>query len=89
MPDVPKTPEEMRDLFAGCSQVVREYGKDSIPMSALAISFGLVWHALTEEEAVEFFDDLASFYGGDSESGAVRMPTEPTPRRRRRFRRWF
>jgi hypothetical protein len=85
----PRTPEELRELFIGCAEVVRVHGKDSVPMSALAVSFGLVWHALSETEAGEFFDDLASWYQGDSETGAVRMPTEPPRRRRRKRRSWF
>jgi len=84
---VPNDPEEMRDLFAACSALVRDRGKDSVPMSTLALSFGLVWHAMSETEAADFFDDLASWYAGTSTSGAVRMPT--TARTRRRSRRWF
>lgn len=77
----------MRDFMLACAEIVRERGKDSVPMSSLAISFGLVWHSLSESEAAEFFEDLASWYAGTSSTGAVQMPT--TPRRDRRFRRWF
>lgn len=87
MPNVPNDPEEMRELFVACADLVRARGKDSVPMSTLALSFGLVWHAMSETEAADFFDDLASWYAGTSTTGAVRMPT--TPRARRRFRRWF
>jgi hypothetical protein len=87
VPNVPNDPEEMRDLFVACAKLVRERGKDAVPMSTLALSFGLVWHSFSEQEAAEFFDDLASWYAGTSTSGAVRMPT--TARARRRSRRWF
>ncbi len=85
--ELPNTPEEMRDLFVACSEIVRMRGKDSIPITTLAVSFGLVWHALSEQEAAEFFDDLASWYAGTSATGAVRLPTKHP--RRRRFRSWF
>jgi hypothetical protein len=84
----PGTPEEMRDLFRTCAELVRERGKDAVPMTSLAVSFGLVWHAFSEAEAAEFFDDLASWYAGTNDSGTVRMPMQ-RPRRDRRFRSWF
>ena len=86
--DAPDSPEQMHELFLACAARVRERGKDSVPISTLALSFGLVWHAFSEQESAEFFDDLASWYGGTSETGAVRVPTKP-PRRERRFRSWF
>jgi hypothetical protein len=85
--DVPDSPEEMRDLFLSCAAIVRENGKDAVPVTALAVSFGLVWHAFSEREAAEFFDDLASWYAGTSDTGTVRVPTKPP--RGRRFRSWF
>lgn len=83
----PGTPEEMRELFEACASIVRERGKDSVPMSSLAVGFGLVWHAFSEQEAAEFFDDLASWYGGTNAAETVRMPMQSG--RRRRTRRWF
>lgn len=81
----PGTPEEMREMFEACAAIVREQGKDSVPMTSLAVGFGLVWHAFSEREAAEFFDDLASWYGGSNTAETVRMPM----RTRRRTRRWF
>ena len=85
---LPENPEEMRELFEGCAKIVRERGKDSVPMTTLAVSFGLVWHSFSERDAAEFFDDLASWYAGTNEDGTVRMPTKK-PRQSRRFRSWF
>jgi len=84
----PGTPEEMREMFEACAALVRERGKDSVPMTSLAVSFGLVWHAFSEDDAAEFFDDLASWYGGTNDAGTVRMPMQRKPRGRR-FRSWF
>lgn len=86
--ETPGTPEEMREMFEACAAIVRERGKDSVPMTSLAVSFGLVWHSFGEQEAAEFFDDLASWYGGTNESGTVRMPMQRRPRPGR-FRSWF
>ena len=89
MADAPRTPEQMRELFIACAVVVRDEGKDSVAMSALAVAFGLVWHALSQEQAAEFFDDLASWYDGYGDTVTVRMPMQPVPRRRRGPRSWF
>ena len=78
----------MRELFEACAEIVRLRGKDSVPMSSLAVGFGLVWHAFSEHDAAEFFDDLASWYGGTNAAAIVRMPMQRKPRRRR-FRSWF
>lgn len=86
--NTPGTPDEMREMFEACAAIVRERGKDSVPMTSLAVSFGLVWHSYDEEQAAEFFDYLASLYGVTNESGTVRMPMQRTPRPGR-FRSWF
>ena len=75
----------MRELFEACAGIVRERGKDAVPMTSLAVGFGLVWHAFSEQEAAEFFDDLASWYAGTNRSETVRMPMRTS----RRTRRWF
>lgn len=84
--DTPRTPEEMREIFEACADLVREQGKDAVPMTSLAVGFGLMWHAFDEDEAVEFFRYLVALHGSEGEHGALPWRRPP---RARRFRSWF
>jgi hypothetical protein len=81
----------MRDLFRVCADVVRRFGKQGVPMTSLALAFGLVWTEFTDEEAARFFHHLAGWYDDGPEPLTV-IPTRPANHRgepRRRFRAWF
>ena len=91
MIDRPETPGQMRDLFIACADVVRRYGKEGVPMTSLALAYGLVWTEFTDEQAARFFEDLAGWYEDDPRPSSV-IPRRPANHRaepRRRFRAWF
>jgi hypothetical protein len=91
MIDRPETPEEMRDLFRSCADVVRRFGKGGVPISSLALAYGLVWTEFSDEEAAAFFDHLAGWWE-PSPTGPTVLKRRPANHRnapRRRFRAWF
>jgi len=80
--------ENAREMFLACAEIVREHGREEVPLEAVALAFGVSWSLMSDETAARYFDDLARGLRSQEDSALVQ-----TIRRRpgdgRRFRAWF